>query len=117
MELSRSAPCSHAGRWLVAGVAVVTLGAAIASCREQRSIANPHELLTAANALPYRLADGRLSDAFEYHPVRPSSGPIDGTAEGRAVIKAAVALQKASLAKPTSETRRRAAVALLLAGE
>src|SRR6266540_480553 len=108
---------TRASRW--AAVVIVVAGAAMlapALRAHIRGIAASRALRAAVNALDYRLAEGRSSEAFEHRQMRAMRGAA-ALAEIVAVRATAAELRAQWESNRTSETARRAGVALFAAGE
>jgi tetratricopeptide (TPR) repeat protein len=109
MTKSRTSLC------LIVAIVAASLGASGFVLRGRTREVEPLAVLTrAAGALDYRLAEGRLSHAFEYREIWVERA---GTLDLSAVRHAAVELRLQWEREGTPEAGRRAGVALLVAGD
>lgn len=116
METLHPVARSRAGRWSSIAIVVLIVAGAIAAAFRSRSSADDSArgLLTAVNALRFRIVEGRLSDDFEHRVLR-GAGP--STTDLLGITETAVKLRERWKADGTPELGRRAGVALLAAGQ
>ena len=106
---------SRARLWLIVAIVTASLGASSFVLRDRTREVEPLAvLMRAAGALDYRLAEGRLSKAFEHREVRVRG---DAALDLTAVRHAAAELRLQWEREGTPEAGRRAGVALLVAGD
>jgi tetratricopeptide (TPR) repeat protein len=115
MNTLRKRAMSRAGRWLAVAV-IAAFGAVLFIIHSRRANHEPWlELIGSANALDYRVVEGRLTGGFDNRPLRSISTSADPSRAG--VMRAAArALEERWLATRAIEAARQAGVALLVTG-
>jgi CHAT domain-containing protein len=103
--------------WLVAAAiaAALSIGALTADLYTRHDLDD--ELVSAADALPRRLLEARLSGAFEHKPLAIAQDAPTAHANPWPLVRAAAAVKNAAVRTPSAENTRAAGIAHLLLGE